>query len=790
MRNDIRCIASLLAVTFTIAATTLPGLGKSSPWDGHINAGKQALSAGDYGCAETELGSALQCTASFQQNDKRLGETYYELGQLALRRCEWSEAKQYFERALFIQQKTEAPDGEQVGNTVYGLASAFEQVGDYQSAVIMLDRVLDIWSKLYGPTSPRLAAVLSSMATYATLDSDYKKAQDCYRRLVTIQEKNLGSSNSRVGASLNLLASSIANVGNYAEAEPIAQRAVDVLTKAPDSPTSLDSATATLSYIRQRLGKAPLATEPADIASKQSTASSEIEVATKTSPVKSDADSNDNEPAPPPAIKEKAPAATTVAVTVHKEPENKPVEIDHKKLAANPPLSAKVPAAQPERPKQQSSREPAASVVPPTSVVPQVPPTTSVPPISSAPQSEKKDESSKPSVVENKDDITVHSSHIMRAPNSSIATTADEFKPWELRNATHQGLPGAKGADQNTNWGKIRYLAGGRLISPEQYKAMLLANEAYELIRTEKYLMAVQVLKNALTIYPDMASGHSNLGLALSELGRNDEAIENLQEAIAIDPTRSAPWLNLASAFQMTGQLRASVATYDEFVRRFPNEHQTAKAREVAAHLHKELTEQEAVASALGREAAVSSDYYAYASHNGVVRWPAEKNTIKVFISSGSGVPGFKSEYGGFFADSCKQWSVASKNLISFQFVKTPDASDIECMWTDDPAKVSSPAEGGETRVLQNGKTITHATVTVLTCGPTADSTLSATQVRAVCLHEMGHALGLVGHSPKPTDVMYCSVPPASAKIGISDRDTATIQRLYSGQDSRVSWQQ
>jgi hypothetical protein len=40
--------------------------------------------------------------------------------------------------------------------------------------------------------------------------------------------------------------------------------------------------------------------------------------------------------------------------------------------------------------------------------------------------------------------------------------------------------------------------------------------------------------------------------------------------------------------------------------------------------------------------------------------------------------------------------------------------------------------------------------------------------------------LGLVGHSPKPTDVMYCSVPPASAKVGITDRDTTTIQRLYS----------
>ena len=70
------------------------------------------------------------------------------------------------------------------------------------------------------------------------------------------------------------------------------------------------------------------------------------------------------------------------------------------------------------------------------------------------------------------------------------------------------------------------------------------------------------------------------------------------------------------------------------------------------AHLDKEVKEQAEVETASAKGGNHLSDYFAYASHHGAVRWPAERATVKIFISSGSGVPGFKSEYAGFFADS------------------------------------------------------------------------------------------------------------------------------------------
>jgi tetratricopeptide (TPR) repeat protein len=732
MHPSRRLIASVFSLILVLPGA-LPASAKDTSWQSDLNAGTKAALAGDYSEADSELDVALRETAKFQTNDKRLAETYYQVGQLRLDEEKWSDAKQYFERALAIQEKLGDPQSIDIGNTLSGLANAHEQLGDHEMAVLLLKRVRTIWTKQYGAHDKRLSTVLPAMATYAMLDSDYATAQDCYRQLVSIEEAAGAEGRAGLGSALESLASSLAYVGKYAEAEPIAERAVTVLTEANDTPTSIDSANADLQYIEQRLGKA----SPTSI------------------------------PSAAPASQDKAqPAEVGSSI-------NSVQQIARKQESVPVSTAAK------------DARQLA------TKQITHAPVSTSTIDASSSEQVATKHITSAPLSVGEANDAnssnkTITTKQVTGVLLASKTSGDQKIKPWELPTGNKQLIAGK--LEPSESAGKIQYLAGGHLISPEQYKAMMLAKDAYELIREDKFTMAIEILKNALATYPDLASAHANLGLAYTQVGQASDAVAHLRQAIAIDATRAPAWLNLASAFQMNGQLKDAVATYSEFVQRFPNQPLVGKVQDITAQLDKELTAQAEVEKTIGAQGS-ASDYLAYASHGGTLRWPANKNTIKVYLATADNLPGFKPEYAGFFTDSFKQWQAACREKVQFQFLKTSTDADIECLWTDDATKISSPSEGGETNIAHGAGNISHATITILTKRPGADSALSADQVRAVCLHEIGHVLGLVGHSPKPQDVMYCSVPPASVKVPISERDATTIQKLYDNAQ-KLSWVQ
>ncbi|MGQ9869931.1 matrixin family metalloprotease [Leptodesmis sp.] len=57
--------------------------------------------------------------------------------------------------------------------------------------------------------------------------------------------------------------------------------------------------------------------------------------------------------------------------------------------------------------------------------------------------------------------------------------------------------------------------------------------------------------------------------------------------------------------------------------------------------------------------------------------------------------------------------------------------------------------------------------------------------LQAAARHELGHALGIWGHSPNPTDTMYYSQVRNPARISV--RDVNTLKRIYE-QPTRLGW--
>jgi predicted Zn-dependent protease len=129
--------------------------------------------------------------------------------------------------------------------------------------------------------------------------------------------------------------------------------------------------------------------------------------------------------------------------------------------------------------------------------------------------------------------------------------------------------------------------------------------------------------------------------------------------------------------------------------------------------------------------------------------------------------------------------------------VTSPVGAEIQVLRTVPPLQRSSPGTAGDPTTLPRVRSaetryelfidrpanaparLTHRFTVKLSPNQTPAYTL------ATARHELGHAIGIWGHSPLATDVMYfaqVSNPPA-----ISSRDVNTLKRIYE-QPTQLEW--
>jgi FkbM family methyltransferase len=74
--------------------------------------------------------------------------------------------------------------------------------------------------------------------------------------------------------------------------------------------------------------------------------------------------------------------------------------------------------------------------------------------------------------------------------------------------------------------------------------------------------IAVDLITQALAIKPDLAEAHSNLGIALRDLGRLDEAVASYQKALSLKPDYAKAHNNLGNALQDMGRLDEALESF------------------------------------------------------------------------------------------------------------------------------------------------------------------------------------------------------------------------------------
>lgn len=160
-----------------------------------------------------------------------------------------------------------------------------------------------------------------------------------------------------------------------------------------------------------------------------------------------------------------------------------------------------------------------------------------------------------------------------------------------------------------------------------------------------------------------------------------------------------------------------------------------------------------------------------------VIRWPESCFPLKFYIAPFRWYKRQQNDSYKYFAHvkrALNTWEQASGGKVRFSIVQTLNESQVSLDWRRIDRKslghcYYEPDEQGR---------IFSADIEIgLSDGIIHQQYQDENEVYHTILHEIGHAIGLTGHSPYKTDIMY--TPHQYGVVSLSQRDAFSLQWLY-----------
>jgi predicted Zn-dependent protease len=160
------------------------------------------------------------------------------------------------------------------------------------------------------------------------------------------------------------------------------------------------------------------------------------------------------------------------------------------------------------------------------------------------------------------------------------------------------------------------------------------------------------------------------------------------------------------------------------------------------------------------------------------VRWPDSAMPIKVYVAPFRWYEKSKQQesyaYNQMVYDAFATWEQVSGGAIRFQYVATLDNSQIDVSW-----RRVDRTSLGHCQYMINAQSLLYSAEIKIGI---SDGIIHAQyndmgEVKHTILHEVGHAIGLLGHSDGEPDIMY--VPHQYGVTALSPRDVDTLCTLY-----------
>jgi tetratricopeptide (TPR) repeat protein len=293
-------------------------------------------------------------------------------------------------------------------------------------------------------------------------------------------------------------------------------------------------------------------------------------------------------------------------------------------------------------------------------------------------------------------------------------------------------------------------------------------------VRSRNFEKAIDCFNVALKEHPNSWKVLQNIGSCNMELGRTDTAIAYFEKSVRIGGLHHvSQCLSLAMAYQKAGK---NSKVYDWLDMACQIDPATAAEPQVQATMKK-------LAFAIDHPSGSlqAPDYLAGIFK--VSKWTMDAMPLKAYIMPNPKIASFHKEFTETVRNAMDQWCNATNGIVSYKFVDKAEGANLVWSYTDSEDDTNAVCERGldgatDLKVHAIDDKPELATIAILVkdkpIGPLRNRQILA----KICLHEMGHALGMNGHSPNSHDVMYCSAN-IDDKAALSPRDKNTIRKLY-----------